>query len=135
MIVGLRVSGRICLIGNQPNERLRLWYSAADVSCLASLREGWANVLLESMACGTPVVATNVWGAPEVLTSPELGVLVEQNCPAIAAGLEFALEKRWNREALIRQASARTWEVVASEVQKYFTLRLSNNQTIGYSAK
>jgi glycosyltransferase involved in cell wall biosynthesis len=129
MIAGLRVSGRICLIGNQPNEQLRLWYSAADVSCLASSREGWANVLLESMACGTPVVATNVWGAPEVITSPELGVLVEQNCPAIAAGLEFALKKHWNREALIRRASTRTWEVVASEVQNYLCSKLLRKRT------
>ncbi len=48
-------------------------YVAADVLILASSREGWPNVLLEAMACGTPVVATNAWGNPEVVSAPEAG--------------------------------------------------------------
>src|SRR6202012_223 len=52
-------------------------YVAPDVLILASSREGWPNVLLESMACGTPVVATNVWGNPEVVAAPEAGLLMK----------------------------------------------------------
>ena len=48
---------------------------------LASSREGWANVLLEAMACGTPVVASNIWGDPEVVRQPEAGIIVDQNTP------------------------------------------------------
>jgi glycosyltransferase involved in cell wall biosynthesis len=55
---------------------------------LASSREGWANVLLESMACGTPVVASNIPGNPEVVREPAAGLVVENNTPAgIAAGV------------------------------------------------
>lgn len=115
---------RVFLIGSKPNEELRYWYSAANVSCLASSREGWANVLLESLACGTPVVATRVWGAPEVITSPELGVLVEQGAQPIAEGLEVALRKQWDREGLIRYAASRTWDVVAKEVEDFLRVRI-----------
>src|SRR5262249_21150638 len=73
--LGLR--GAVHLAGSCANERLRDWYSAADVSCLASVREGWPNVILESLGCGTAVVATRIWGTPEILTSGELGILVE----------------------------------------------------------
>jgi glycosyltransferase involved in cell wall biosynthesis len=112
---------RVFLVGSKPNEELRNWYSAANISCLASSREGWANVLLESLACGTPVVATRVWGAPEVLTSPELGVLVDQGVQPIAEGIEKALWKSWDREVLVRYAASRTWNLVAKEVEDFLS--------------
>src|SRR6202162_841827 len=114
----------VSLVGSKPNDELKYWFSAADVSCLASSREGWANVLLESLACGTPVVATRVWGAPEVITSPDLGFLVDGSVGSIAAGLGLALHKRWNREALARYAASRTWDVVASEVENFLKLQI-----------
>src|SRR5262249_41795206 len=97
----LGLTSAVHFVGSCPNERLLAWYSAANVSCLASSREGWPNVVLESLACGTPVVATRVWGTPEILHSPELGVLVEQDEASIAAGLETALRREWNRELLV----------------------------------
>jgi|SRR5580704_2732856 teichuronic acid biosynthesis glycosyltransferase TuaC len=121
---------RIVFVGRKPNEELKDWYSAADVSCLASSREGWANVLLESLACGTPVVATRVWGAPEVITSPELGILVEQTVESISEGLDAALRKEWNREALVRYAALRTWDVVAEEVEDFFGDRVGAGRRV-----
>jgi glycosyltransferase involved in cell wall biosynthesis len=118
------VADRVWLVGRRPNETLKDWYSAADVSCLASSREGWANVLLESMACGTPVVATRVWGAPEVIVSPELGVLVDRDVSAIAQGLERALAQRWDRDRLVQHARLRTWDVVAKEVEEFLISRI-----------
>jgi teichuronic acid biosynthesis glycosyltransferase TuaC len=120
------IQDRVALVGDKPNEELRFWFSAANVSCLVSSREGWPNVLQESLACGTPVVATRLWGAPEVVTSAELGLLVDQNTQAIASGLDAALGKRWDREAIARHAQERTWEVVAAEVEDYLTLVASD---------
>ena len=116
---------RVHVVGARPNEELYLWFSAADVSCLASSREGWPNVVLESLACGTPVVATPVGGVPEILVSPDLGVLVDPDVQALVAGLELALQKNWDRAALVRYAQKRTWEIVAAEVEDYLRSRTS----------
>ena len=116
-----RLQDYVKLVGRVPNEQLKFWYSAADLSCLVSSREGWANVLQESLACGTPVLATRVWGAPEVITSPELGLLVEQSVPAISEGLSCGLEHGWDRDAIAAHAAQRTWEVVAKEVDDFLT--------------
>jgi teichuronic acid biosynthesis glycosyltransferase TuaC len=116
--LGLR--DRVHFVGSCPNENLHYWYSAADVSCLASSREGWPNVVLESLACGTPVVATRVWGTPEILTSPELGILVEQSDESLASGLESALARHWDGGRMVEFARARDWPTVAREVDSYF---------------
>lgn len=115
----LGIEERVFLVGARPNEELSAWYSAANVSCLASSREGWPNVLLESIACGTPVVATRVWGTPEVIVSPELGIIVDQKIDEIAEALEAALKKQWNPTFLVDYARKRTWEVVALEVEEF----------------
>lgn len=75
------VSDRVTFLGSVAHEELRFFFSAADALVLASSREGWANVLLESMACGTPVIASDVWGTPEVVTCPAAGVLMEKRTP------------------------------------------------------
>jgi glycosyltransferase involved in cell wall biosynthesis len=74
----IKVVDRVTFLGAVPQQELKHYYSAVDALVLASSREGWANVLLEAMACGTPVIATNVWGTPEVVRSREAGVLMEE---------------------------------------------------------
>jgi glycosyltransferase involved in cell wall biosynthesis len=76
MAENLKVMDRVRFVEQVPNERLKDWYSAADALVLCSSREGWANVLLESMACGTPVVATDIPGTREVVSCPEAGMLM-----------------------------------------------------------
>ena len=111
---------QVFLAGGKPNADLRLWFSAADVSCLASSREGWPNVVMESIACGTPVVATRVGGIPEILVSPAIGILVDEDEQSLAAGIRAVLERTWDRETLVHRARLRTWETVAKEVLEYF---------------
>jgi glycosyltransferase involved in cell wall biosynthesis len=106
--------------GRQDQEQLRLWYNAADVFCLASEKEGWANVLLESLACGTPVVGTNVWGTPEVINSPDVGILVERTAEDIERGLGEALDQPWDRDAIVAYARTHTWQATAERVVRQF---------------
>lgn len=107
----LDVAGQVQLTGALPNTELLKWYSAADALLLCSSREGWANVLLESMACGTPVVATSIWGTPEVVASPAAGRLVaERNGPAFAAAVEALLAAGVDRAATRRYAEGFSWQ-------------------------
>jgi len=104
-------------VGPVPNEQLRTYFSAADVSCLASREEGWPNVILESLACGTPVVATRVGAAPQLLANPELGIIVDPTPEAISAGLSQALQREWNPSTIAASAQCYTWENVAANVE------------------
>lgn len=79
------VQGRVFFVRGMPQDKLKEFYQASDALVLASDREGWANVLLEAMACGTPVAATNIWGTPEVVCHPDAGMLIEQRTPASIA--------------------------------------------------
>lgn len=78
----LGVAGRVTFVGSVPQERLSTYYGASNILLLASNREGWPNVLLESMACGTPVVATNVGGVPEIVRTPEAGRISDERSVA-----------------------------------------------------
>lgn len=78
----LGVGDRVRFLGEVAHRELPTLYSAADVMVLASLREGWANVLLESMACGTPVVASDVNGASEVVRASAAGRLMRERSVA-----------------------------------------------------
>jgi glycosyltransferase involved in cell wall biosynthesis len=110
-IVDLNLQNRVHLLGPQPHARLPEYYGAADAMVLASNREGWANVLLESMACGTPVIASNIPGNPEVVQSPEAGLVVEENTPAgIAAGVKTLFAALPDRAATRAYAEKFGWD-------------------------
>jgi len=88
----LGVSARVRFLGAVAHEALPEIYSTADALVLASSREGWPNVLLEAMACGTPVVATAVDGSPEVVAAPAAGRVVEtRSAEALAEGIRALL--------------------------------------------
>jgi len=104
----LGMADRVRWAGVVPQTELKWWYSAADVLALCSSREGWANVLLEAMACGTPVIATNIWGTPEVVSTPDAGVLMARRDAA-------ALAEAWQR----LQAALPTRAAVRAHAERF----------------
>jgi glycosyltransferase involved in cell wall biosynthesis len=120
----LGLGGRVRLLGARPHAELPSLYSAADVLVLASTREGWANVLLESMACGTPVVASGAWGNPEVVRSPDAGAIAAENTPAsLAASVRDVLGRAIPRAATRRYAEDFSWdETTAGQIALFETI-------------
>lgn len=111
-VKALDLAERVKFLGAMKPEALRLPLSAADVAVLASSNEGWANVILEAMACGVPVVASNVGGNAEVVCHQELGEIYDPDeDSALFAALSHALAKSWNAKAIIGYATQNGWEV------------------------
>lgn len=107
----LNVDERVQFLGAVAQAELRGHYGSADALVLASSREGWANVLLESMACGTPVVASRVYGTPEVVAAPEAGVLMAERSPQGVADAVNALRANYpDRTATRRYAEGFSWD-------------------------
>lgn len=107
----LGVADRVRLLGPIPHALLAEVFSAADASVLSSSREGWANVLLESMACGTPVVASKIPGNPEVVQQPAAGLVVDDNTPdGIAAGISKLFNNLPDRAATRAYAEQFSWD-------------------------
>jgi teichuronic acid biosynthesis glycosyltransferase TuaC len=106
----LGVSDRVTFLPVRLQSELKWLYSAADVLILASTREGWPNVLLEAMACGTPVVAANVGGVPEIITEIAAGKVVsERTASAFAAAVRAVLDAGISREATREFAQSFDW--------------------------
>ena len=106
----LNVAERVLFMGQLDQDHLATCYSAADVLLLPSSREGWPNVVLEAMACGTPVVATRVGGIPDMVNTPVAGCLMpERNVPELVAAVQRLMLQLPARAAVRMHASAHTW--------------------------
>ncbi|MDB5952794.1 MAG: glycosyltransferase family 4 protein [Massilia sp.] len=125
----LGVAERVTLLGAVAQTELKTYYNAADAMVLASSREGWANVLLESMACGTPVVASRVYGTPEVVAAPEAGVLMAERTPQGVADAVNALRANYpDRLATRRYAEGFSWDDTTAGQLRLFEDILNRRQ-------
>ena len=128
---GSGVGDRVRFAGALAQQELRNYYGAADALVLASSREGWANVLLESMACGTPVVATDVGGSREVVAAPESGVLIAERTPeALADAVRRLFEHYPDRGATRRYAEQFSWDATTAGQLELFGRILSTGATV-----
>jgi glycosyltransferase involved in cell wall biosynthesis len=120
-VAQLGLGERVHFLGALPPDELKWPLSAADVFVLATRNEGWANVFLEAMACGLPVVATAVGGNAEVVCRDELGSIVPfGDGPALQQALDNALNKDWDRGAILQYAQANQWDTRVAQLLRAF---------------
>ncbi|MGF1786036.1 glycosyltransferase family 4 protein [Photobacterium swingsii] len=120
LVKSLGLENRVCFLGQQPQAVLNQYYGAADILALASSREGWANVLLEAMACGTPVVATKIWGSPEVVQDTHAGLLVERDPQQITKAIEQLSHKTFSRLQTRQYAEKFDWQSTSDKQYQLF---------------
>ncbi|WP_207540453.1 glycosyltransferase [Sabulicella rubraurantiaca] len=104
------VADRVRFVGNVNQGTLAGLMGAADALVLCSDREGLANVLVEAMACGTPVAATPVWGSPEAVQDWHAGVLLaDRSSAAVVEGVRELLGHRRDRQRTRAWAEQFSW--------------------------
>lgn len=123
------VAERVHFMGAVPHEQLKDIYNAADVLALASSREGWPNVLLEAMACGTPCVATFAAGG-EVIRGLSAGRIVEERTPEAFSSAITGILKHPRDRAMTREyAEGYSWDETAARMSTIFS-GLSERHTL-----
>jgi glycosyltransferase involved in cell wall biosynthesis len=107
----LGVADRVRLLGRMPQQKLPEIYGAADLLLLVSTHEGWPNVLLESMACGTPVVVSEIPGIADIVGAPTAGRIVGDVTPeGLGAAIGELLAAPPDRAATRAYAEQFDWQ-------------------------
>jgi glycosyltransferase involved in cell wall biosynthesis len=110
-ISSLGLEDNVIFLGAMPSNQLNRPLSAADVFVLATENEGWANVFLEAMACGLPVVTTRVGGNAEVVANRKLGSLVEfGSSEQLRDAIRGALKTEWDKNFIVGYAKSNSWD-------------------------
>jgi glycosyltransferase involved in cell wall biosynthesis len=126
----LGVAARVHFLGALAPDELKGPLSAADVFVLSTRNEGWANVFLEAMACGLPVISTDVGGNAEVVCRPELGTIVPfGDAEALARALDRALSVEWDRAAILAYAQDNQWDRRVAQLLRAFENLLATPAT------
>lgn len=122
-VARLNLSKQVRFLGALPPQKLNAPLSCADLFVLATSNEGWANVFLEAMACGLPIVTTDVGGNKEVVG--EHGFIAPfGDSAALKTALQDALEKNWNRPAIVAYARLHGWEPRVQALREAFQRRV-----------
>lgn len=117
----LHLGEKVRLLGSVPSAVLPLWMNACDLFVLPSLSESFGVVQIEALACGKPVVSARNRGSEEVVTSDEYGLLVEPaDTEDLAEKILVALDREWDREAILAYAERYTWGNIVEEIQDVY---------------
>jgi glycosyltransferase involved in cell wall biosynthesis len=114
------LQGEVQFAGAQAHAKIGEWMRRASVFCLPSRNEGMPNVVIEAQACGLPIVASRVGGLGE-LVGAHTGILVPRAEPsALAAALEEAFTRNWDRRAICEHVAWADWNRSAEEYLRLY---------------
>lgn len=115
----LGVGHRLILSGRRPYEQIPQFFAAADLSVLASWREGCPNVVLESLASGRPVVATRVGCTHSMIQPGVNGQLISpKNVDELAVGIRALLDNTPSANTVRNSPAVRSWDEIAEDVSR-----------------
>jgi glycosyltransferase involved in cell wall biosynthesis len=124
----LGLEKHVIFTGAMKSDVLKEPLSAADIFVLSTRNEGWANVFLEAMACGLPVITTDVGGNAEVVCKPELGTIVPfGDQEALEQAIHSALRRKWEPNKIITYAGDNTWDSRVTQLVEAFHAIARNN--------
>ena len=117
LVEQLSLGEHVQFLGWRPPAEVAAEMAGADVVCHASAREGWPNIIQEALACGTPVVATDVGSTREMIPDARYGLLVPPGAPdALERALELSLRRQWDHNVIACWGRLWTWDTVARGV-------------------
>ncbi|HEV7233444.1 MAG TPA: glycosyltransferase [Sphingorhabdus sp.] len=116
----LGVADRVSFLGNVPHDDLPALFAAADVMALVSESEGLANAWVEALACGTPIVASDVGGIRELVKDASAGRIVGRTPEAVAAAVKDLLANPPAHDAVAANVSAFSWDENARALAEFF---------------
>jgi len=121
LVRNLRLEDRVSFLGKISHDRLPAYYNAADILALPSKMEGVPMVVLEALACGTPVVASAVGGLPDIVRNGMNGRLLREVTPkTVADALREVAEHPGNRKAIAETVARWGAENVARDLSEIF---------------
>ena len=107
----LGLDGDVRFLGSRPHAEVALWMAAADWLLLTSKAEGWATVYFEAMACGRPVITSDVSSAKDAISNPAYGMVVEPRTSSAFADAMMAMSQRkFDAQAIRSYAEMHSWE-------------------------
>ena len=116
----LNVTERVHFAGVVDHDLLPLILSAADIMILPTRSEGLANAWVESLACGTPVITTDVGGASELIKEETAGLLVERDIDVIVDAAKRLLADKPAPQAVAASVDHLSWKNNAAELAAHY---------------
>lgn len=115
-VARLGLAQRVHCVGQVSHDALPVLMAAADALVLPSEREGLANVWVEALACGTPLVIPDIGGAREILTGPGAGRIAARDPRAIADAVRSVLAARLDQRDVAAHAAGFDWQTTAQRL-------------------
>lgn len=120
-IMKFGLSKHVFLVGAKPHSEIPLWLNSADCFVLPSLNESMGTVLVEALACGIPVVASDVGGVKEIICDENIGYLCQpMDAENLSESIRSALQKKWDREQIVEYSQPYSLDsIVTTTISMY----------------